>query len=56
MKQFNKEQLKAIRHGDGPMMVLAGPGSGKVKTESANGFKVIFPEGIPFMEKSISRY
>lgn len=29
MKQFNKEQLKAIRHGDGPMMVLAGPGSGK---------------------------
>ena len=29
MKQFNNEQLKAIRHGDGPMMVLAGPGSGK---------------------------
>ena len=29
MQKFNKEQLCAIRHGDGPMMVLAGPGSGK---------------------------
>ena len=25
----NKEQLQAIRHREGPMMVLAGPGSGK---------------------------
>ncbi len=25
----SKEQLQAIHHGDGPMMVLAGPGSGK---------------------------
>ena len=29
MKKFNKAQLQAIHHGDGPMMVLAGPGSGK---------------------------
>ncbi len=27
--EFHEEQLKAIRHKDGPMMVLAGPGSGK---------------------------
>lgn len=27
--QFNPEQLKAIRHGDGPALVIAGPGSGK---------------------------
>ena len=27
--QFNKEQEQAILHRDGPMMVLAGPGSGK---------------------------
>lgn len=27
--QFNREQQKAIRHLNGPMMVLAGPGSGK---------------------------
>ena len=29
MKKFNNEQLTAIHHGDGPMMVIAGPGSGK---------------------------
>ena len=27
--EINKEQLCAIQHGEGPMMVLAGPGSGK---------------------------
>lgn len=26
---YNQSQLEAIKHGDGPMMVLAGPGSGK---------------------------
>ena len=26
---FHESQLRAIRHKDGPMMVLAGPGSGK---------------------------
>ena len=29
MPQFNKGQLKAIRHVKGPMLALAGPGSGK---------------------------
>jgi len=27
--QFNEAQLEAVKHKDGPMMVLAGPGSGK---------------------------
>ena len=26
---FNEAQLQAIRHGDGPALILAGPGSGK---------------------------
>lgn len=26
---FNEAQIKAVRHGDGPMLLLAGPGSGK---------------------------
>ena len=29
MKHFNEAQSEAIEHVDGPMMVLAGPGSGK---------------------------
>lgn len=29
MNRFNEAQLTAIHHGQGPMMVLAGPGSGK---------------------------
>ena len=30
--QFNKSQMSAIEHKDGPMLVLAGPGSGKTAT------------------------
>jgi len=30
--KFNESQMRAILHKDGPMLVLAGPGSGKTKT------------------------
>lgn len=31
-KDLNKEQLKVVREGDGPCLVLSGPGSGKTRT------------------------
>ena len=36
MTEWNEAQTKAITHKDGPMMVLAGPGSGKLRS-SQNG-------------------
>lgn len=32
MKNLNEEQLNAVKHIDGPMLILAGAGSGKTKT------------------------
>lgn len=31
-EELNKEQLRIVREGDGPCLVLSGPGSGKTKT------------------------
>ncbi len=43
----SKEQLQAIHHGDGPMMVLAGPGSGKTYTITRRIRYLIEHHGVP---------
>lgn len=43
----SKEQLQAIHHGDGPMMVLAGPGSGKTYTITRRIQYLIEHHGVP---------
>src|SRR5690606_28272454 len=35
LKKLNKEQLDAVEHIDGPVMVIAGPGTGKTQKLSA---------------------
>lgn len=43
----SREQLQAIHHGDGPMMVLAGPGSGKTYTITRRIQYLIEHHGVP---------
>ena len=44
---FNQSQTSAIFHKDGPMLVLAGPGSGKTATLVERTKNLIFYHGIP---------
>ncbi|MGN0434982.1 MAG: ATP-dependent helicase, partial [Bilifractor sp.] len=39
--QYNSSQLKAIEHGDGPALVLAGPGSGKTAVITGRTVRLI---------------
>lgn len=45
--QLNKEQLRAVNHVDGPMLVLAGPGSGKTHVLTGRVLALIRDRGIP---------
>jgi DNA helicase-2/ATP-dependent DNA helicase PcrA len=43
---FNEAQKKAINHKDGPMLVLAGPGSGKTATLVERTKNLIIKHGV----------
>ena len=45
--EFNNAQLEAVRHVHGPMMVLAGPGSGKTAVITGRLENLITKAGIP---------
>ena len=46
MMKFNNEQYRAVTHRDGPMLVLAGPGSGKTAVIVGRVLHLIENEGI----------
>ncbi|MBQ7565372.1 MAG: ATP-dependent helicase [Lachnospiraceae bacterium] len=47
MLQLNREQEQAVRHRDGPMLVLAGPGSGKTAVLTGRIQYLIEAYGVP---------
>lgn len=53
---FNDAQLAAIVHGDGPMMVLAGPGSGKTTILTYRLWHLIDVDHVPEQEILVLTY
>ncbi|UJG43111.1 MAG: ATP-dependent helicase [Candidatus Heimdallarchaeum endolithica] len=45
-RQLNQEQMSAVLHTNGPLWVLAGPGSGKTELLIWKLFKLIFVDGV----------
>ncbi|MDY2737160.1 UvrD-helicase domain-containing protein, partial [Intestinibacter sp.] len=45
--KLNENQQMAVKHVDGPCMVLAGPGSGKTRVITYRIVNMVMNEGIP---------
>ena len=46
-RRLDKEQEKAVRHGKGPALVLAGPGSGKTSVITSRTLSLIEQSDVP---------
>ena len=45
--QYSEDQKKAILHGDGPLWITAGPGSGKTEVLVARSLKLLICDKLP---------
>lgn len=47
LKELNKSQQEAVKYTEGPLLIIAGPGSGKTKTLVARALYLIAEKNIP---------
>lgn len=47
LKSLNNKQREAVKYTEGPLLIIAGPGSGKTKTLVARTLYLISEKNIP---------
>ena len=53
--KLNENQQEAVKHVDGPCMVLAGPGSGKTRVITYRIVNMVMNEGIRSEERRVGK-